>query len=191
MAKIAVMASGSGSNFEALVKGLHGTSHKVELLICDKQQAYALTRAEKLEIPSYVVLYRGRKREEAEEDILSILEKAQVDLVVLAGYMRLLSPTFVNPLKDKIINIHPSLLPKHPGTHGIEDSWKSDDSEMGITIHYVDQGMDTGPIIEQYSFVKEDKDTLDTVEKKIHSLEHKYYPEVIIRLLDKIDLEDK
>jgi phosphoribosylglycinamide formyltransferase-1 len=188
MANLAVFASGSGTNFEAIAVALKDVGrHQLKLLVCDKAQAFALERAGRLGIPAFTVSYKGKPREEAEREILAELERAEIDLIALAGYMRLLTPTLVQPWKGRLINIHPALLPRHPGTHGIEDSFNSGDPELGITIHYVDEGMDTGPIILQKSFKREAGMGLERAEKMIHALEHRWYPEVILSELDKLN----
>lgn len=183
MGKIAVLASGSGSNFQALAEAFSFTRHSVAGLICDRRDAYCFTRAAALNIPAVHISYFRRNREEAEKEILQVIGDWQVDLVVLAGFMRLLSPEFVEALKGKIINIHPSLLPRHPGTRGIRDSFEAGDPETGITIHYVDHGMDTGPIIRQEKLQRNPGETLEKLERRIHALEHRCYPETILALL--------
>ena len=183
MGKIAVLASGSGSNFQALAEAFSFTRHSVAGLICDRRDAYCLARADALNIPAVHISYFRRNREEAEGDILQMIRKWQVDLVVLAGFMRLLSPEFVDALKGQIVNIHPSLLPRHPGTRGIRDCFESGDPEAGITIHYVDHGMDTGPIIRQEKFLRNPGETLEKLERRIHAMEHRCYPETILTLL--------
>jgi len=187
MANLAVFASGSGSNFQALAESVIPSDHSVCCLICDNGEALALQRASLLGIPSYHILYDGRPREEAEKEILSLLADCSADLVALAGFMKILSPRFINQFPGTIINIHPSLLPKYPGTRGIEASFHSGDRKLGITIHEIDAGVDTGPIIMQKSFLKHDNETIESVEKRIHTLEHASYPVVIMELLDKID----
>ncbi|NJL73263.1 MAG: phosphoribosylglycinamide formyltransferase [Candidatus Competibacteraceae bacterium] len=187
MASCAVFASGNGSNLQALVDRLSATSHAIRCLVCDNRQAYAIHRAEASGIPVVPVSYRDRSREEAEASIRAALAASEPDILVLAGFMRLLSPAFVDAFAMRIVNIHPALLPRHPGTHGIEDSWAAGDSELGVTIHYVDHGMDTGPIILQKSFTREAHDTLESVTRKIHELEHEHYPKVVQALLDDVD----
>ncbi len=184
MARLAVMASGNGSNFEAIAEAVSESSHEIACLICDRAKAYAFERAKKLGIKAYYVSYLNRKREEAEEEIISILRSEKADLTALAGFMRLLSPKMVDAFPDRIINIHPSLLPKYPGTEGIKDSFKSKDMKLGITIHRVDYGLDTGPIIMQKSFSRSGDESLDEIEEKIHRLEHQNYPAVLLELLD-------
>lgn len=188
MARVAVFASGNGSNFEAIAKTLHETSHRVVCLISDNEKAYALSRAKRLQIPSHVFPFRTpSERKTSEERIIQLLRSYQTDFIALAGFMRLLSPLLIDAFPNRIVNIHPSLLPKYPGTHGIRDSYLSKDLELGITIHYVDYGLDTGPIITQRSFRRTGTETLEEIEEKIHALEHEVYPKVLIELLDALE----
>ncbi|TFG62188.1 MAG: phosphoribosylglycinamide formyltransferase [Spirochaetales bacterium] len=189
MAECAVLASGSGSNFEAIVRGLEGTGHRVSCLVSDNDQAYAVVRAQSLGVPWHVVKYasaggRDEARRNAEERVLAVLSQYDIRLVVLAGFMRLLTPLFVDAYPRRILNIHPALLPRYPGIHGIEESYRSADTELGITIHLVDHGMDTGPVLLQQSFERKGTETLKEIEDRIHALEHQYYPSVIIDQLD-------
>lgn len=185
MARLAIIASGSGSNFQVISEAVQKSKHEVACLICDRKNAYVFKRAEDLGIKAYYVTYYKREKLDVEKEIDSILKNEAVDLVALAGFMRIFSPYIVNLWSNKIINIHPTLLPKHPGAHGIEDSFSSNDLELGVSVHYVDDGMDTGPIIKQESFTRNEKDTLESVEKKIHMIEHQIYPEILINKLDK------
>lgn len=185
MADIIVFASGNGSNFEALLKQFSQTRHSIACLITNNPDARAITRAQKHNIPFHVVSWVNKTRGEAEARVNSILDTYTFDIIVLAGFMKILSPEFVNRYKHRIVNIHPSLLPKYPGTNSIEKSYKSNDKKLGITIHYVDSGVDTGPILKQYSFNRTGNETLSEIEQKIHTLEHTYYPEVILSILDK------
>ena len=106
---------------------------------------------------------------------------------MLTGFMKILSPYFLAMCGSRIINIHPSLLPKYPGTEGILDSFRSNDRELGVTIHYVDEGVDTGDIIGQEHFARSGDESLEEIEERIHGIEHRLYPEMILRILDKID----
>lgn len=188
MGSLAVLASGNGSNFEALARGLAAAGrHKVSRLICDRKAAYAFERAAALGIPSSYVGYKDRPREEAEADISAILEAEGCDLIALAGYMRIFTPAFSRRWRGMIINIHPSLLPRHPGARGIEDSWASGDRDLGITIHWVEEGLDSGPIILQRSFPRSEAASLEDAEERIHALEHRWYPTVANTLLDEIN----
>jgi phosphoribosylglycinamide formyltransferase-1 len=167
-----------------LAEEIQKTEHIVSCLICDKKKAYSFERAKNLGVKSYYVTYFERSKEAAEEEITQIIEKEKIDFIALAGYMRILSYQFVEKYKNRIVNIHPSLLPKYPGTNAIERSYNSKDDELGITIHYVDGGVDTGPIIRQKSFVRKFCEPIEEIEKKIHKLEYEVYPEVIKNLLD-------
>ncbi|GAB4372722.1 MAG: phosphoribosylglycinamide formyltransferase [Spirochaetales bacterium] len=192
MPNLAVFASGNGSNFEAIALALQRTSHKVVCLISDNENAYALIRAERLRIPHHVFPFRtAAERKASEENIIRLLRSYETDFIALAGFMRLLSPTLIDAFPNRIVNIHPSLLPKYPGTHGILESYRSGDEELGITIHYVDYGMDTGPIILQKSFKRKGTETLEEIEERIHALEHEVYPIVLIDLLEKMNVERK
>jgi phosphoribosylglycinamide formyltransferase-1 len=104
--------------------------------------------------------------------------------------MRLLTPVLIDAYPRAIINIHPALLPRHPGAHGIADSYASADRTLGITIHYVDYGMDTGPIILQKSFERTGSESLEDIEKKLHELEHSTYPDVACALLDQLSVRN-
>jgi phosphoribosylglycinamide formyltransferase-1 len=192
MANVAVLASGSGSNFQAIAEALadrerNPAGHQVALLICDKPGAGCLDRALKLDVPSVTVRYSKTSPEErraVERTMIGALEAFGADLVVLAGYMRILTPLFVDRWKGKLVNIHPALLPRHPGAHGIADSFASGDQELGVTVHWVDAGVDTGPVIAQRSFRRTDGMTLAAAEAAIHALEHDLYPQVVLDLLD-------
>ena len=186
MAKLAVLASGSGSNFEAIAERIAESRHELCCLICDRRDAYAFKRAEKLGIKSHYVSFYKRDRIDAEQEIASIVRAAGAELIALAGFMRLLSPELIDRYPGRIINIHPSLLPKYPGTHGIAESWESGDRELGITIHRIDYGLDTGPVIVQKSFTRSGEEDLEEIESRIHSLEHQFYPAVLLEILDTI-----
>ncbi len=187
MAKTAVFASGNGSNFESIVEKLKNTPHMVCCLICDQKDAFVLKRAKKHSVPSHVVDYRDKSREDAEKEIIVILQRYEPDFIVLAGFMKILSPLFLSHYLNSVLNLHPSLLPKYPGTHGIEKSYRSGDEKLGITIHRVDKGLDSGPIILQKAFDRKGNETLEEVEAKIHDLEHIYYPIVVENMLEGIE----
>lgn len=185
MARLAILASGSGTNFQAIAERLAADGrHSVACLVCDKPGARVLERAESLGIPAFLVPYKGRGREAAEALVAERLAEAGADFVALAGFMRILSPGIVGAWKGRMVNIHPALLPRHPGAHAIEESFESGDPELGITIHYVDEGMDTGEVILQKSFRRGSDMSLEAAEAAIHGLEHRWYPETIVSLLD-------
>jgi phosphoribosylglycinamide formyltransferase-1 len=184
MARLAVFTSGNGSNFQVLAEKIQKTKHTMPCIICDRKKAYSFERAKNLGIKSYYVPYFERPQEAAEAEIINIIEKEKIDIIALAGFMRILSPEFVERYKNRIVNIHPSLLPKYPGAHAIEKSYASSDKELGITVHYVDKGMDTGPIIRQESFTRNLSEPIEEIEKKIHNLEYATYWDVIEKILD-------
>ncbi len=189
MAEAVILTSGNGSNFQAICEAVSETEHKIAAMICNKKDAYSFVRAEKLGIPAYHVPYLGRDRKDAEKEIDELLTRLHPDLIVLAGFMKLLSPEMTKKYEGKIINIHPALLPKYPGTHGIEESFASSDKELGVTVHYVDAGMDTGKVIRQKSFVRTGLESLDEIETRIHACEHEIYPQVVIELLNCLEEE--
>jgi len=189
MAKLAVFASGTGSNFVAITAALKAAQrHSIEFLLCDVAGAAVLQRSEELGVPSVLMTYGpGQPREAVEKKMVRHLERRGVDLVALAGFMKLLTPWFLDAFKGPVINLHPSLLPKYPGAHAIEESFRSGDAELGISVIRVDDGVDTGPILLQKSFARNGTETLAQVEAKIHSLEHEWFPKVVLQMLDEID----
>ena len=134
-----------------------------------------------------LVSYDGQAREAVEKKVVRHLERRKVDVVALAGFMKLLTPFFLDRFKGPIINLHPSLLPKYPGAHAIEESFRSPDSELGISVIRVDEGVDTGPVLLQKSFRRKGTETLSEIESMIHALEHQWYPRVVLETLDAID----
>jgi phosphoribosylglycinamide formyltransferase 1 len=187
MAECAVFASGTGTNFRALLDALSGTPHSVACLIHDRPNAGARCIARERGVPAYHVSYKGKTRQAAEQEIAAHLSRYNVQLLVLAGFMRILTPYIIDLYPGRIINIHPSLLPRHPGTGAIEKSFHSGDTELGVTVHYVDYGVDTGPVYAQRSFPRSDVRTLTEAEERIHAIEHTLYPECVITLLDGCD----
>mgnify|MGYP001317795459 CR=1 FL=1 len=180
--RIAVFASGSGSNFQAIVDAVQRRELDVEvaLLVCDKPQAKVVQRAYAAGVAAFT--FRPKEyasREAYEAEIVRVLEEHEIDLIVLAGYMRLVTRVLLEPYEGRIINIHPALLPSFPGVDGIGDAFRYGVKVTGVTVHYVDDGMDTGPIIAQEPVRIEPVDTLETLAAKIHAVEHKLYPEVI------------
>jgi phosphoribosylglycinamide formyltransferase 1 len=189
MARLAVFASGTGSNFVALAAALKAAHrHSIEVLVCDVPGAAVLKRAEELKIPTMLMTYeKGQPREAVEKKIVRHLERRAVDVVALAGFMKLLTPYFLQAFKGPVLNLHPSLLPRYPGTHAIEESFRSRDPELGISVIRVNEGVDTGPILLQKSFQRAGTETLAEVETRIHELEHQWFPHVVIQALDEID----
>ncbi len=184
--KLAIFASGSGTNFEALVTACENgqIDAEVSLLVCDKKNAYVIKRAENHNVPAFILNPKDyASKEEYEELIVEKLVENNVDLICLAGYMRIIGYVLLRKYEGKIINIHPALLPSFKGAHGIVDAYNYGVKVFGVTIHYVDSGIDSGKIIAQRAFEYEDGDTLSDVERKIHEIEHELYPEVVAKLV--------
>ncbi len=181
--KIAVLASGNGTNLQALIdaqaKG-ELAGGEINIVISDNPDAFALKRAEKAGIKTFVLkAAAGESREEYDKKIVKKLKEEMVELVVLAGFMRILSDHFVNSFRNKMMNIHPALLPSFKGAHGIKDAFDHGVKATGVTVHFVTSELDSGPIILQKSVSVEENDTLDTLEEKIHKVEHRLYPEAV------------
>ena len=179
---IAVFVSGGGTNLQAIIDEVAKgeIKAKIALVVSDNKDAYALTRAKTAGIETFVLSPKGFKsREDYDKEIIEELKKRDVNLVVLAGFMRLISSHFVSQYKNKIINIHPALLPSFKGTNGIKDAFEYGTKRTGVTIHFVDADLDHGPIILQEVVEIKENDTLDTLEEKIHKVEHKLYPKAI------------
>jgi phosphoribosylglycinamide formyltransferase-1 len=191
--KIVVFASGSGSNFEEIVKKSKSNyiDADVPFLISDKASAGAIKRAIRLGVVPIVINWENR--EEAEEKALKILKIIKPDLIVLAGFMRILSPRFVSEWRYKILNIHPSLLPAFQGTtKAIELAEKYGVKITGCTVHFVDESVDGGPIIIQEAIHIDDDDTPEKIAEKIHEIEHKIYPCAIKKVLEgKVKIEGR
>jgi phosphoribosylglycinamide formyltransferase 1 len=189
MAKLAVFASGTGSNFVAIAAALKAAHrHSIEFVLCDVPRAAVLDRAKELGVPTVLMPYApGQPREMVEKKMVRHLERRGVDLVALAGFMKLLTPWFLNAFKGPVLNLHPSLLPKHAGAHGIQESYGSGDPELGISVIRVNEGVDTGPVLLQKSFPRVAGETLAQVEARIHALEHEWFPRVIVQMLDEVD----
>lgn len=182
MMNIAVLCSGNGTNLQAIVDAVRSgyIQAKIALVASDNRKAFALTRAKDAGIETLVLNPREFKTREAfDREVVKNLKKKNVGLVVLAGFMRLLSPYFVREYKNKIINIHPALLPSFKGTHGIKDALEYGVKVTGPTVHFVDDKLDHGAIILQKSVEVKDGDTEESLLERVHEAEHKIYPEAV------------
>ena len=180
--KIAVLASGRGSNLQAILDNIAQGRLQVDIrvVICDKADAHALERAKQAGIDSIAILPKQyADKNSFEEAIIEKLRLYDVELVVLAGYMRIISPHFVRAFPNKILNIHPALLPAFPGLHAQQQAIDYGAIISGCTVHFVDDGMDTGPIIMQIPVVVAEDDTEDSLADKILVQEHLAYSKVI------------
>ncbi|MBA3926858.1 phosphoribosylglycinamide formyltransferase [Listeria rustica] len=181
--KIAIFASGSGSNFQALVDDAM-IKESVALLVCDKPGAYVLDRAEAAGIPVFVFAPKTfADKAVFEREIVAKLQESGVEFLVLAGYMRLIGSTLLEAYENKIINLHPSLLPAFPGKDAMGQALAAGVTETGVTAHFVDAGMDTGPIIAQQSVAILPEDTVESLATRIHKVEHAFYPEVVKKII--------
>lgn len=179
---IAVFASGNGSNFQAIAEAVKKKklNANLALLVCDNPDAYVIKRAKKFKVKVCLVKRSDfATKPDFETKIIQCLKENDIGLIVLAGFMRMLSREFVQEYKGRIINIHPALLPSFKGSEAIKDAFDYGAKITGVTVHFVDEEMDHGPIILQYPVEVGKKDTLKSLEEKIHRVEHKLYPAAI------------
>jgi phosphoribosylglycinamide formyltransferase-1 len=192
--KIIVLISGSGSNLQAIIDACNAKMINgcVVGVISNKANAYGLERAKKNNIPTNVINHNDfTTREDFDKELVSSINTFQPDLIVLAGFMRILSPIMTSVFKNKMINIHPSLLPKYPGLNTHEQVIANDDDEHGVTIHSVSEELDGGPIIAQSKISVYKDQNLDDLIERIHEIEHKIFPKVISMIASKeIKIED-
>lgn len=180
--RVAILASGNGSNFEALAHQFQAglLPGKLTFVFSDHHNAYVLERARRLNVRAFSFEVKEFANKVAyEEALLQLLQEQEIDLIVLAGYMRIIGQTLLSHYSNRILNIHPSLLPSFPGLHGIKDAYEYGVKVTGVTVHLVDDGVDTGPIIAQEPVMILPEDTLESLEEKIHQTEHRLYPKVL------------
>lgn len=184
-ARVAVLLSGKGSNFVALADACaHGeVSAEIVVVLSNKPDAPGLDRARERGITARVIPTRGRPRAEQERDVVAALQLAQAEWICLAGYMRLLSPEFVARFPGRILNIHPALLPAFPGLEAQRQAWEYGAKVSGCTVHLVDAGCDTGPIVMQRTVPVLDDDTPETLAARILEQEHIAYAAALRQLL--------
>ncbi|MBP7215791.1 MAG: phosphoribosylglycinamide formyltransferase [Candidatus Omnitrophica bacterium] len=179
---IAVFASGNGSNFQALLDARKRGVFKaaIALLVCDNPKARVLQRARKAQVKVALVKREDfASKTDFEQEIIRILKQEKIDLIVLAGFMRLLGGDLLRAYRNRIINIHPALLPAFKGAHGIADAYAYGVKVTGVTVHFVDEKMDHGPIILQEAVAIVEGDSLKSLEEKIHAAEHRLYPRAV------------
>ena len=182
MLRFAVFASGNGSNLQAVIDAVKKGAIKAELALVfsDNRKAFALQRAATAGIKTLCLERKDYISPQSyDRDIMIYLREARVDFVVLAGYMRLLTPFFLKEYPQKVLNVHPSLLPAFKGIQAIKDTFTYGCKAAGVTIHFVDEKMDHGPIILQEGFKLTGKETLESLEARVHKVEHKIYPKAI------------
>ncbi|MGB6607623.1 MAG: phosphoribosylglycinamide formyltransferase [Atribacterota bacterium] len=182
MINIGVLASGRGTNLQAIIEAIEDgkIEGEIKIVMSDHPKACALKRAQQYLIDTRCIDFKEFKnREDYDKEIIKTLKEKKIDLVVLAGYMRILSPYFIRTYQNKIINIHPALLPSFPGLHAQKQAIGNGVKISGCTVHFVDEGVDSGPIILQKAVEVSDDDTEESLTEKILEEEHQIYPQAI------------
>ncbi|MDG2420939.1 MAG: phosphoribosylglycinamide formyltransferase [Gammaproteobacteria bacterium] len=178
--RVVILISGSGTNLQALIDAAPKSGFNIEMVVSNKPGVFGLERAKKHKIPSKVIEHPSfGSREEFDRALSSTIDKINPDLIVLAGFMRILGAEFVRRFKNRILNIHPSLLPKYPGTNTHQRALDAGDKKHGATVHFVTEDLDCGPIIAQDSILINPSDTAKTLAVKILEKEHILYPQVV------------
>lgn len=182
MLKLGILASGRGSNLQSIIDNIKSgkLEAEIKIIISDHHNSGALIRAEKYNIDGYFInpdIFRTKQ--EFEEAMINQLIKYEVELVIMAGFMRILSPYFLRYYPERVMNIHPSLLPAFPGLNAQQQALEYGVKISGCTVHFVDEGMDTGPVIIQAAVPVKEDDTEETLSKRILEQEHIIYPEAI------------
>jgi len=184
--RLAILLSGRGSNFLAICDAIAEgriPDAAIVAVVSDVADAPGLNRAVERGLPAFPIPREGMSRDEHEASIDKILDSAGVELVCLAGYMRILSPDFIGRWRGRILNIHPALLPKFPGLHAQRRALEAGEKESGCTVHFADEGTDAGPVVLQRRVPVLSGDTEETLSARILAEEHRAYPEAIARVL--------
>ena len=184
--KLGILLSGRGSNFEALADSVAAgriPDATIALVISNREDAAGIARARERGIPARVIPSKGLQREEHDRQVVAALSEAGVELVCLAGYMRLLSPLFVRAFPQRILNIHPSLLPSFPGLEAQRQALEHGVKFTGCTVHFVDENLDAGPIVAQAVVAIADGDTYESLSARILREEHRVYSEAVTLIL--------
>jgi len=182
MINIGVLASGRGTNLQAIIEAIEDgkIEGEIKIVMSDHPDACALKRAQQYLIDTrYINFKEFKNREDYDKEIIKTLKEKKIDLVVLAGYMRILSPYFIRAYQNKIMNIHPALLPSFPGLHAQKQAIEHGVKISGCTVHFVDEGIDSGPIILQKAVEVSEDDTEESLTEKILKEEHQIYPQAI------------
>lgn len=186
MKRIGILLSGRGSNFEALADSVAAgriAGAEIALVISNREGAPGIAKAQERGIETRVIPSKGLQREEYDRQVMAALKEKQVDVVCLAGFMRLLSPYFVRQFPNRILNIHPSLLPSFPGLEAQKQAWEHGAKFTGCTVHFVDENLDAGPIVAQAVVPIHDEDTAETVAARVLQEEHRIYSEAVALVL--------
>jgi phosphoribosylglycinamide formyltransferase 1 len=186
MANVGVLISGRGTNLQALIDAAAGgrLGGRIAVVISNVETAPGLERARQAGVPALFRDHRGRAREDFDAELLALLREHAVDLVCLAGYMRLLSPAFIRAFAGRILNVHPSLLPAFPGLEAQRQAWEHGVKVSGATVHLVDEGLDSGPIVLQEAVPVLSADSPDALAARILEAEHRIYPRAVRAILE-------
>ena len=186
MKNLGILLSGRGSNFEAIARNVAAGKipAKIALVVSNRENAPGLPRARAMGLNTRFIPLQGKDREAYDRDVVAALKEHQVDWVCLAGFMRVLSPYFVRAFPGRILNIHPALLPAFPGLDAQKQALEAGVKFSGCTVHLVDEGVDTGPIVRQAVVPVLDNDTVETLSARILEEEHRIYSEAICLLLE-------
>jgi phosphoribosylglycinamide formyltransferase-1 len=179
--RVAVLVSGSGSNLQSLIDTVHGPGGAIEiaLVVSSREDALALERAAGAGIPTAVVGLRGREREDRDRELADVVAACEPGLVVLAGWMSILTGAFLDRFPDRVVNLHPSLLPAFPGMHAIEEALAWGVRVTGVTVHFAEEVVDGGPPILQEPVPVMYGDTAESLRERIRGVEHRLVPEVV------------
>ena len=185
MKKLGILLSGRGSNLEAIADNVRSgvIPAEIALVISNREDAKGIESARRRGLPTRVIPSKGRPRQEQEREVIAALKEAGVDLVCLAGYMRLLSPEFVQAFSGRMLNIHPSLLPAFPGLDAQQQALEHGVKITGCTVHFVDEHLDHGPIVAQRAVPVLDSDSVESLSARILEQEHIAYTEAIVKIV--------
>ena len=177
--RVAVLASGFGSNLQAIIDQAQNLNinGEIVLVFSNNENAYVLERAKKhgIKTVSFSPVQFGSRRQ-YDKELLALLKNEKIDLIIMAGYLLLVGQEIIREFSNRIINVHPALLPSFKGIHGIKDAFDYGVKVTGVTVHFVEEELDAGPVISQEAVIITEDDTIETLEEKIHKIEHKIYP---------------
>jgi phosphoribosylglycinamide formyltransferase-1 len=194
MKKLGILLSGRGSNFEAIARNVQAGKIPAEIgvVISNKEEAGGLATARQMGLKAVCIPSKGKEREAFEQELVAALREHEVDLVCLAGFMRVLTPYFIREFRGRILNIHPALLPSFPGVEAQKQALDYGVKWTGCTVHFVDEGVDTGPVVCQAAVPVLDEDTPETLAARILKEEHRIYTEAICLVVgEKIRIEGR
>lgn len=182
--RLAILASLNGTNANAIMQKFHNSDFaEVVCLGSDRESAKALEKAENNNVPNFFIKGKNLEREKFDQLLITELEKYKPDWIILAGYMKILSKEFVNFYSQKILNIHPSLLPDFPGKNSYEEIYNNQNAKPGITVHLVDEGVDTGKILAQFKYQKIPNESFIDFKNRGLQFENQFYPEIIEKII--------